>query len=80
MTTAPEPKDKLDAMTVQLDADADAARIVNGPKGDVLYVDWDAIDWRAQENIVRRLRQRIFTATRDGDLGDSPGPAKADAA
>jgi RNA-directed DNA polymerase len=67
MTTAPEPKDKLDAMTVQLDADADAARIMNGPKGDVLDVDWDAIDWRAQENIVRRLRQRIFTATRDGD-------------
>ena len=67
MTTAPEPKDKLDAMTGQLDADADAARIVSGPKGDVLDVDWDAIDWRAQEDNVRRLRQRIFTATRDGD-------------
>jgi hypothetical protein len=35
MTTAPEPKDKLDAMTVALDADAEAARIVNGPKGAV---------------------------------------------
>ena len=41
MTTAPEPKGKLDAMTVQLDAEAEAARIVNGPKGDVLVVDWD---------------------------------------
>ena len=40
---------------------------MNGPKGDVLVVDWDAIDWRAQEDNVRRLRQRIFKATRDGD-------------
>jgi hypothetical protein len=34
---------------------------VNGPEGDV--VDWDAVDWRAVEDDVRRLRQRIFTAT-----------------
>ncbi|GJJ21971.1 reverse transcriptase N-terminal domain-containing protein [Mycolicibacterium mageritense] len=67
MTTAPEPKGKLDAMTVQLDAEAEAGRIVNGPEGDVLVMDWDAIDWRAQEDSVRRLRQRIFKATRDGD-------------
>lgn len=67
MTTAPEPKGKLDAMTVQLDAEAEAARIVNGPEGDVLVMDWEAIDWRAQEDNVRRLRQRIFKATRDGD-------------
>ena len=39
---------------------------VNGPEGDVL--EWDAIDWRADEDNVRRLRQRIFKATRDGDL------------
>ena len=39
---------------------------VNGPEGDVL--EWDAIDWRAHEDNVRRLRQRIFKATRDGDL------------
>jgi RNA-directed DNA polymerase len=39
---------------------------VNGPEDDRL--DWDAIDWRAQEETVRRLRQRIFKATRDGDL------------
>jgi len=38
---------------------------VNGPEDPVL--DWDAIDWRACENRVRRLRQRIFKATRDED-------------
>jgi RNA-directed DNA polymerase len=38
----------------------------NGPEDEVL--DWDAIDWGAQEDDVRRLRQRIFKATRDGDL------------
>ena len=39
---------------------------VNGPEGDVL--DWDAVDWRQVEDDVRRLRQRIFTATQAGDL------------
>jgi RNA-directed DNA polymerase len=37
---------------------------VNGP-GDVL--EWDAIDWRAHERNVRRLRQRIFKAAREQD-------------
>jgi len=37
---------------------------VNGPK-DVL--DWDAVDWRAHEDNVARLRRRIFTATREQD-------------
>jgi N-terminal domain of reverse transcriptase len=41
--------------------------MVNGPAGDALC--WDAIDWRVHEDNVRRLRQRIFTAARDGDLG-----------
>jgi RNA-directed DNA polymerase len=40
--------------------------MVNGPANDV--PDWDAIDWRTHEDNVRRLRQRIFTAARDGDL------------
>jgi N-terminal domain of reverse transcriptase len=40
---------------------------VNGPANDALC--WDAIDWRSHEDNVRRLRQRIFTAARDGDLG-----------
>ena len=39
---------------------------VNGPEGEV--VDWDAVDWRQVEDDVRRLRQRIFTATQAGDL------------
>ena len=37
---------------------------VNGPE-DVL--DWDAIDWRAHEDNVARLRRRIFKATREQD-------------
>jgi hypothetical protein len=53
---APEPKDKLDA----------ALGAANGPGGDLL--DWDAVDWRACEESVRRLRQRIFTASRAGDF------------
>jgi RNA-directed DNA polymerase len=39
---------------------------VNGPEDDV--VDWDAVQWRRVEDDVRRLRQRIFTATQAGDL------------
>ena len=39
--------------------------MVNGPEGDV--VDWDAVDWRQAGDNVRRLRQRIFTASRAGD-------------
>src|SRR6266536_2502350 len=37
---------------------------VNGPEGGLA---WDTINWRAHEQNVARLRQRIFTATRDGD-------------
>ena len=39
---------------------------VNGPEGDV--VAWDAVDWRQAEGNVGRLRQRIFTASKAGDL------------
>ncbi|HEY5988786.1 MAG TPA: reverse transcriptase N-terminal domain-containing protein, partial [Streptosporangiaceae bacterium] len=45
---------------------ADGAVAVNGPEDEPL--DWDAIDWRAQEDNVQRLRQRIFAASRGGDL------------
>jgi RNA-directed DNA polymerase len=38
---------------------------VNGPEDDVL--DWDSVNWRVHEDNVRRLRQRIFTATQEGD-------------
>jgi len=39
---------------------------VNGPEGGQL--DWDAVDWRRVERDVRRLRQRIFAASKAGDL------------
>jgi RNA-directed DNA polymerase len=38
---------------------------VNGPQD--VALDWDAIDWRTHEDNVRRLRCRIFKATKDGD-------------
>src|SRR3954454_23926692 len=40
--------------------------VVNGPEDAAL--DWDAVDWRQVEDDVRRLRQRIFTASKAGDL------------
>jgi RNA-directed DNA polymerase len=46
-------------------ATADAA-MVNGPEDEL--PDWTAIDWREAEDNVRRLRQRIFTASKAGDL------------
>ena len=39
---------------------------VNGPKDDIL--DWQSVDWQKMEDEVRRLRQRIFTASKAGDL------------
>jgi len=57
MTTTLEPKDKLDAT---------AAAVVNGPEDEP--AGWHAVDWRAAEQNVRRLRQRIFTASQAGDL------------
>src|SRR3954452_20856004 len=47
-----EPKDKLDTVTV------------NGPED---VPEWDAIDWRAHQPNLARLRRRIFKATRDQD-------------
>jgi RNA-directed DNA polymerase len=37
---------------------------VNGPEG---VLEWGAIDWRTHEDNVRRLRLRIFKATREQD-------------
>jgi RNA-directed DNA polymerase len=66
----PEPKDKLDANAAVSIPAAAACRVgdvtANGPEGDA--IDWLAIDWRQVEDDVRRLRQRIFTATQAGDL------------
>jgi len=53
-----------DATTVMVDLAA-VKDVVNGPED---LPDWDAIAWRRQEEQVRRLRQRIFTATQAGDL------------
>ena len=40
--------------------------MVNGPEGEDL--DWLSVDWQRAEDDVRRLRQRIFTASQAGDL------------
>ena len=50
----------------KLDAAAISVAVVNGPEDDAL--DWSAVRWRKVEDDVRRLRQRIFTATQAGDL------------
>lgn len=57
MRAALEPMGKLDAAAVAA---------VNGPEGD--RPGWDQVDWPAAGREVRRLRQRIFTASRNGDL------------
>ena len=53
MTTTLEPKGKLDATTV-----------VNGPEDEPCS--WDRVSWLSAEENVRRLRQRIFTASQGG--------------
>ena len=49
------------AVTADLAASGSAA---NGPED---LPDWDAIDWRLQEEQVRRLQQRIFKAEQEGN-------------
>jgi RNA-directed DNA polymerase len=44
----------------------DATKVANGPEDDPSG--WSAVDWRTAEETVRRLRQRIFTASQAGDL------------
>src|SRR6266540_3466287 len=53
-------------MTGYAGAVAAAPVTVNGPEDDLL--DWDWVDWGQAEQNVRRLRQRIFTASKAGDL------------
>jgi RNA-directed DNA polymerase len=55
----PEPEDKLDAIPALVG-------VMSGPEDATL--DWRQIDWRRAEHNVRRLRQRIFTASKAGDL------------
>jgi len=40
--------------------------MVNGPEDEASA--WLSVDWQRAEDEVRRLRQRIFTATKAGDL------------
>jgi RNA-directed DNA polymerase len=54
-----EPEDKLDTQAATVDG-------VSGPE-DALS-DWHQVDWRRAEREVRRLRARIFTAAKAGDL------------
>jgi RNA-directed DNA polymerase len=65
---AAEPKGKLDTMT-GYSFSTPAVDVVepgvNGPEDERLT--WDTVDWRTHEANVRRLRQRIFTATRKQD-------------
>lgn len=57
----------LDTETMRATTSVGAVGVeVNGPEDDLF--DWDGVDWRAAEEGVRRLRQRIFTASQAGDL------------
>jgi len=55
MTTTLAPKGKLGA-----------AHAVNGPEDEPCS--WERIGWLSAQENVRRLRQRIFTASQAGDL------------
>jgi RNA-directed DNA polymerase len=62
------PKGKLDAVTATADASAgETDGAVNGPEGGL--GDWETVDWSQVEKSVRRLRERIFTASQEGDWG-----------
>ena len=69
-STTLEPKDKLDAKATKTADAAQAATpavaAANGPEDEI--TDWLSIDWQQVEDEVRRLRQRIFTASQAGDL------------
>ena len=59
MTTPSEPMDKLDA----------AAAAAGGVSGlEDPDCGWHQVNWRRTEKEVRRLRQRIFAASKAGDL------------
>jgi len=65
LSTTPEPKDKLDTMATQQAAMSAVVAVVSGPEDEPL--DWHTIDWRAVEEDVRRLRQRILTGLLEPD-------------
>lgn len=58
------------ALTAPMMGGGTGRDVVNGPEGDDpahLPIDWHEIDWERVEEHVRRLRRRIFAASRDGD-------------
>jgi hypothetical protein len=66
LTRSGEPVTETWARTPEPMGKLDATRVVNGPED--VPSGWDAVSWRAAEENVRRLRQRIFTASQAGDL------------
>src|ERR1017187_9063693 len=52
------------ATVIDMTAGAVPGTVANGPED---LTGWDAINWRAEEEQVRRLRQRIFKAVQAGD-------------
>jgi RNA-directed DNA polymerase len=56
----------LDTTVMTQAAATVSGTVVNGPEDDATT--WFDIDWDQAEESVRRLRQRIFAATRAGDL------------
>ena len=56
-----------DATAVMADL-APQGGAANGPEDPL---EWDAIDWRCQEEQVQRLQQRIFKAAQAGDTSVS---------
>jgi len=56
----------LDTVNGTTDSIASAPVPVNGPEDGL--PEWDQVDWGQAEENVRRLRQRIFAASRARDL------------
>lgn len=67
LSVTTEPRDMLDTETRRTTTSVGSVGVaVNGPEDDLF--DWDGVDWRAAEEGVRRLRQRIFTASTPSGL------------